>query len=209
MALAGSLVFIVLYDVSTVRPMTTVQLLGAGGVILAVLGMTLAGAAADGQPPQRGLRRPSCSAPSWWRRGQRYAYRRARQAYAVLIAALVVGVAANLLGRTGGPLCRPGLAAAGPRALARLHGDRPRGLGRGGHGGRPRAGGSSGAAVQADPPKPTAGVETRRGYRPLAACAAGLLGQASRRPAGRARGGARRGRRARRRCRTGPGSGAS
>jgi hypothetical protein len=107
MALAGSLVFIVLYDVSTVRPMTTVQLLGAGGVILAVLGMALAGV------PQSANALNAVFAAlvlgtELVAAGQRYAYRRARQAYAIMIAALVVGVAANILGRTGGPLCSRG-----------------------------------------------------------------------------------------------------
>ena len=37
--------------------------------------------------------------------GRRYAFRKARQAYAVMIGALAVGVAFNILGRTDGPLC--------------------------------------------------------------------------------------------------------
>ena len=104
MALVGSLVFILLYDVRTLRPMTTVQFLGAGGVILAVLGMTLAGA-----PQTANLLNAVFGAlvlgTELVAARERYAYRKARQAYAVLIAALLVGVAANVLGRTGGPLC--------------------------------------------------------------------------------------------------------
>jgi hypothetical protein len=38
--------------------------------------------------------------------GRRYAFRQARQAYAVVIASLVVGLLANVLTRTNGPLCR-------------------------------------------------------------------------------------------------------
>ena len=37
--------------------------------------------------------------------GRRYAFRKARQAYAVMIGALGVGVIFNILGRTDGPLC--------------------------------------------------------------------------------------------------------
>ena len=104
LALVGSLVFILLYDVRALRPMTTVQFLGAGALILAVLGMTLAGA-----PQTANLLNAVFGAlvlgTELVAARERYAYRKARQAYAVLIAALVVGVAANLLGRTGGPLC--------------------------------------------------------------------------------------------------------
>ena len=42
-ALVAPLVFIVLYDVGTVRPMPSVQLLGAYGVIMALAGMLIAG----------------------------------------------------------------------------------------------------------------------------------------------------------------------
>ena len=146
LALVGSLVFILLYDVRALRPMTTVQFLGAGAVILAVLGMTLAGA-----PQTANLLNAVFGAlvlgTELVAARERYAYRKARQAYAVLIAALVVGVAANLLGRTGGPLCHQDSLLQGHAVLARLHRDRPRGLGRGCHGGgtTPRIGASGGA----------------------------------------------------------------
>lgn len=104
MALAGSLVFILLYDVSTVRPVTTVQFLGAGAVILALVGMLLAGLPQSANALNAVLGALVLGI-ELVAAGQRYAYRRARQAYAIMIAALLVGVTANLLGRTGGPLC--------------------------------------------------------------------------------------------------------
>jgi len=104
MALAGTLIFILLYDVRALRPMTTLQLLGAGGVALAVVGMTLAGV-----PQAANLINAVFVAlvlgTELVAARPRYSYRKARQAYAVLVAALIVGVAANLLSRTGGPLC--------------------------------------------------------------------------------------------------------
>ncbi len=106
-AIIAPLLFIVLYDVSTMRPMTTVQLLGTGAVVLAIVGMVLAGSPQSSNAVSAvfaalALGTELASA------GRRYAFRRARQAYAVAIGALVVGVSANLLGRTGGPLCSDG-----------------------------------------------------------------------------------------------------
>ena len=104
MALAGTLLFILLYDVQALRPMTMVQLVGAGGVLLAIVGMTLAGV-----PQAANLINAVFVAlvlgTELVAARPRYGYRRARQAYAVLVASLAVGVAANLLSRTGGPLC--------------------------------------------------------------------------------------------------------
>ena len=209
LALVGSLVFILLYDVRALRPMTTVQFLGAGAVILAVLGMTLAGA-----PQTANLLNAVFGAlvlgTELVAARERYAYRKARQAYAVLIAALVVGGGgepARPHGRTAVP---PGFAAAGPRAVARLHRDRPRGLGRGCHGGgtTPRIGASGRAR-----PGRSAGLTAAPGgrasgpWRPARPAWPAWPGDG---PPGRsARGGARRDRPARRRCRTAPGSAAS
>jgi hypothetical protein len=103
-AIVAPLVFIVLFDVSSLRPLSDVQLVGAGGVVLAAVGMVLAGVpqasnAVSAVFAALALGTELVSA------GPRYAFRRSRQAYAVLIAALVIGAAANVLGRTGGPLC--------------------------------------------------------------------------------------------------------
>jgi hypothetical protein len=103
-AIVAPLVFVVLFDVSSLRPLSDVQFLGAGAVVLAVVGMVLAGVpqaanAVSAVLAALALGTELVSA------GPRYAFRRSRQAYAILIAALVIGAAANVLGRTGGPLC--------------------------------------------------------------------------------------------------------
>ena len=103
-ALVAPLVFIVLYDVGTVRPMSSVQLLGAYGVIMALAGMLIAGL------PRYALAVSAVFAAlalgtELMAAGRRYAFRRARQAYAVMIGALALGVTFNILGRTDGPLC--------------------------------------------------------------------------------------------------------
>jgi hypothetical protein len=103
-AIVAPLLFIVLFDVSSLRPLSDVQFLGAGGVVLALIGMILAGVpqaanAVSAVFAALALGTELVSA------GPRYAFRRSRQAYAILIAALVIGAAANVLGRTGGPLC--------------------------------------------------------------------------------------------------------
>jgi hypothetical protein len=103
-ALVAPLVFIVLYDVGTVRPMSSVQLLGAYGVIMALVGMLIAAV------PRYALVASAVFAAlalgtELMAAGRRYAFRKARQAYAVMIGALGVGVIFNILGRTDGPLC--------------------------------------------------------------------------------------------------------
>ena len=103
-ALVAPLVFIVLYDAGTVRPMSSLQLLGAYGVIMALVGMLIAGL------PRYALAVSAVFAAlalgtELMAAGRRYAFRKARQAYAVMIGALGVGVLFNILGRTDGPLC--------------------------------------------------------------------------------------------------------
>lgn len=105
LAIVAPLLFIVLFDVAALRPTRTLHLLGVGALVLALAGMILAGLPQSANAISAVLAAlvlglELAAAP------ERYTHRKARQAYAVVIGALLVGVLANVLGRTGGPLCR-------------------------------------------------------------------------------------------------------
>jgi hypothetical protein len=106
LALLAPMVFIVLYDVSTIRPLPARGVLVLGAVVLGVLGIGIAIAAryaivANAVLAALIIGTELVAAPP------RYAYRRSRQAYAVAIGSLGLGLLFNLLGRTGGALCSP------------------------------------------------------------------------------------------------------
>ncbi len=107
LALLAPLVFIVVFDLANLRPLSDRAIAIAVLVVVGVLGLFLAAA------PQASVGLSAVFAALVLGLelavvAPRYAFRRARQVYALGIAALLFGGAFEVLGRTGGPLCDPG-----------------------------------------------------------------------------------------------------